>query len=179
MVWLLVGVLIVLAPILIGFLMPVRYEGATTVAFDRSLDDVWDALQDAEAHPMTGRMMKSVESLPSDGPGPAWREDMGRGEVITVTTTSYDPPTHMVREMRSAAVRMTSTWEYRLEPDGEGSVVSVTGVTDIHRGTWHTPLFRVMMVLGGGVKKGLDIQLDMVAATLGTEARPTSPLGKG
>ena len=28
-----------------------------------------------------------------------------------------------------------------------------------------------MMVVGGGVKKGLDIQLDGVAATLGTEAR--------
>lgn len=28
-----------------------------------------------------------------------------------------------------------------------------------------------MMVVGGGVKKGLDIQLDMVASKLGTEAR--------
>jgi hypothetical protein len=33
------------------------------------------------------------------------------------------------------------------------------------------PLFRVMMVLGGGVKKGLDIQMDMVADTLGVEAQ--------
>jgi len=30
------------------------------------------------------------------------------------------------------------------------------------------------VVLGGGVKKGLDIQLDMVAATLLTEAPPTT-----
>ncbi|MCH8811892.1 MAG: hypothetical protein IID07_08670 [Gemmatimonadetes bacterium] len=37
-------------------------------------------------------------------------------------------------------------------------------------GTRHTPIFRVMMVVGGGVKKGLDIQLDMVASTLETEA---------
>jgi hypothetical protein len=29
------------------------------------------------------------------------------------------------------------------------------------------------MVLGGGVKKGLDIQLDMLASTLGTEAPRT------
>ncbi len=48
--------------------------------------------------------------------------------------------------------------------------VTLSGVTDIERGTWHTPIFRVMMVLGGGVKKGLDIQLDMVASTLETEA---------
>lgn len=56
-------------------------------------------------------------------------------------------------------------------PAGPGSRVTLSGVTDIERGTWHTPMFRVMMVLGGGVKKGLDIQLDAVAATLGSEAR--------
>ncbi len=28
-----------------------------------------------------------------------------------------------------------------------------------------------MMFLGGGVKKGLDVQMDMIAATLGVEAR--------
>ena len=44
------------------------------------------------------------------------------------------------------------------------------GDTDIETGTFHTPIFLVMMVLGGGVKTGLDIQLDMVASTLETEA---------
>ena len=61
-----------------------------------------------------------------------------------------------------------------LEPAGQGCRVTLSGVTDIEKGTWHTPIFRVMMVVGGGVKKGLDIQLDMVAVTLVTEARPIS-----
>ena len=61
-------------------------------------------------------------------------------------------------------------WEYALEPAGEGCRVTLSGVTDIERGTWHTPIFRVMTVVGGGVKKGLDIQLDMVASTLQAEA---------
>ncbi len=33
------------------------------------------------------------------------------------------------------------------------------------------PIFRFMMVGGGGVKKGLDIQIDMLAKTLGVEVR--------
>ena len=46
-----------------------------------------------------------------------------------------------------------------------------SAATHIRSGTWHVPIFRVMMVLGGGVKKGLDDQMDMVAATLGVEAQ--------
>jgi hypothetical protein len=51
--------------------------------------------------------------------------------------------------------------------------VTLSGVTDIEKGTWHTPLFRFMMVIGGGVKKGLDTQLEMVGATLGAVAPPS------
>ena len=174
MMWaLIVVVALVALPVIIGFLMPVRYEGRAVVEYDRSVQQAWDALQDVEAHPMTGRMMKSVETLPLDEGRPAWKEDMGRGEVITVTTTAYEPPHQMIREMSSDSVNMTSRWEYALEPAGQGCRVTLSGVTDIEKGTWHTPIFRVMMFVGGGVKKGLDIQLDMVASTLGTEARPT------
>jgi len=96
---------------------------------------------------------------------------MGRGEVITVTTTIYEPPRLMRREMSSATTAMTSRWDYELEGAGEGCRVALSGITHIENGTWHTPIFRFMMVVGGGVKKGLGIQLDMVAATLGTPAR--------
>ncbi len=175
MMWALIIVAALIAlPVIIGLLIPVRHEGRTIAEYEESVQQVWDALQDVEAHPMTGAMMKSVENLPADEGRPAWKADMGRGEVITVTTTAYEPPHHMIREMSSATVNMTSRWEYALEPAAQGCRVTLSGVTDIEKGTWHTPIFRVMMVLGGGVKKGLDIQLDMVAATLVTEARPTS-----
>ncbi len=164
-----IGALIALL-VVIGFLMPVRYEGTTTVEYDRSVQQVWDALQNVETHPMTGRMMKSVETLPSDEGRPAWKEDMGHGEIMTVKTTTFEPPHHMTREMTAAAVNMTSEWEYALEPAGQGCRVSLSGVTDIETGTWHTPIFRVMMVVGGGVKKGLDTQLDMAASTLEAQA---------
>ncbi len=172
--FLIIIVALIVLPVIIGLLMPVRYEGRTIVEYDRSVQEVWDALQDVEAHPMTGRMMKSVETLPSDEGRPAWKEDMGRGEVITVRTTIFDPPHHVMREMSSASVNMTSRWEYALEPADQGCHVTLSGVTDIERGTWHTPIFRVMMVVGGGVKKGLDIQLGMVASTLETEGHGPS-----
>ncbi len=96
---------------------------------------------------------------------------MGRGELITVKTVEAERPRHMVREMTSKSVPMTSRWEYTLEPAGEGCRLTIDGETYIRSGTWHVPIFRLMMVLGGGVKKGLDIQMDMVADTLGVEAQ--------
>ncbi len=172
MMWLLITIGVVMAlPVVIGSLLPVRYTGKATAEYDRSVQQVWDALQDVEAHPMTGKMMKSVETLPANEGRPAWTEDMGRGEVITVTTTAYEPTRHMIREMSSGSVNMNSRWEYALEPAGEGCRVTLSGATNIESGTWHTPIFRLMMVVGGGVKKGLDIQLDMVASTLEAGAR--------
>ena len=87
MMWaLIIVVALVALPVIMGFLMPVRYEGRAVVEYDRSVQQAWDALQDVEAHPMTGRMMKSVETLPLDEGRPVWKEDMGRGEVITPTS---------------------------------------------------------------------------------------------
>ncbi len=73
MMWVLIAIVALTAgPVIIGFLMPVRYEGQTVVEYDRSVQQVWDALQDVEAHPMTGSMMKSIEARPADEGGPAW-----------------------------------------------------------------------------------------------------------
>ena len=120
---------------------------------------------------MTGKMKRSVHPKPDEDGLPAWIEDMGHGELVTVRTVEADRQRRMVREMASGSVNMNSRWEYTLEPAGEGCRVTLVGVTDIERGTWHTPVFRLMMVLAGGVKKGLDTQLDMVASSLGSEAR--------
>lgn len=134
-------------------------------------------MQDYESHPMTGKMMKSVEALPKTewvDDLPAWVEDMGHGERITVKTVEADRPVRLVREMASAVMPMTSRWEYTLAETEGGCELTMHGETHVRRGTWMVPIFRFMMVVGGGVKKGLDIQIDMVAKTLGVEARRAS-----
>ena len=163
--------LLVVAVVVVGLLMPERYAGRSQVVYARTAEEVWGALLDYDRHPMTGKMKKRVEARPAEKSLPVWTEDMGRGELVTVKTLEAERPGHMVREMTSGTVPMTSRWEYTLEPAGEGCRLTIDGETSIRRGTWHVPLFRVMMVLGGGVKKGLDIQMDMVADTLSVEAR--------
>ena len=163
--------LLVVTVIVVGLLMPERFEGRSQVVYARSAEDVWAALLDYDSHPMTGKMKLSVEAQPDEEGLPVWIEDMGHGELITVSTMEAERPRHMVREMTSKGMPMTSRWEYTLEPAGEGCKLTIDGETIIRSGNWKVPMFRVMMVLGGGVKKGLDIQMDMVAETLGVEAQ--------
>ncbi len=174
--WIIVGIVavLVLVPFIIGSLLPQRYEGETEAFLAQSLEEVWVALQDYESHPMTGKMMKSAEALPKTewvDDLPAWVEDMGHGERITVKTVEADRPVRLVRELVSAGVPMTSRWVYTLAEAEGGCNLTIHGETHIRRGSWMVPIFRFMMFVGGGVKKGLDIQIDMVAKTLGVEVR--------
>ena len=172
-VWFALGglALLVATLVAIGMLMPQRYVGRSQVVYAKPTDDVWNALLDYDSHPMTGRMKKSVEAQPDDNGLPVWIEEMGQGDPILVKTVEAKRPIHLVREMTSETVPMTSRWEYTLEPSDQGCALTIDGETYIRNGTWHVPLFRLMMVLGGGVKKGLDIQLDMIAETLGVQAQ--------
>lgn len=168
--WIALGLIVVVN--VVGALLPVRSTGEVAVHLAASPQAVWDALHDPDAHPMTGKMKRAVEERGERDGLPTWVEDMGHGERITVVTTASDAPRHMVRELESLAVPMSSRWEYRLEPDGEGTRVHVAGVTDIRSGDWKVPLFRFMMRVGGGVRRGLLIQLRMVADTLGVPCEP-------
>ena len=66
LLWIVIGIvaLLVLVPVIIGSLLPQRYEGQTEAFIAQSPEEVWVALQDYKSHPMTGKMMKSVEALP-------------------------------------------------------------------------------------------------------------------
>lgn len=170
--WIVLGSIaaLVAAVVVIGLFMPERYEGAASIVYDATPTRVWEALQDYRRHPMTGKMMKRVEDVESDPGLPTWIEDMGHGELVTVTTDEADAPKRLVREMQSKSVPMTSRWEYVLTPEEAGCRLDMSGVTHIRSGTWHVPIFRVMMAIGGGVRRGLQIQMKMVAATLAIES---------
>jgi uncharacterized protein YndB with AHSA1/START domain len=165
---------LIVASQLIGHFLPERFEGRAHADFDAAPAEVWQALQDVDRHPMTGRMKQAVERLPDEHGLPCWVEDMGHGERITVKTVTADRPRRIVREMSSAKVDMSSRWEYGLEPRDAGSRLELHGVTHIRGSTAMTRMFRFMMVVGGGVKKGLEIQLRMLAATL-RAARRAAP----
>ena len=171
-VWIILAILLILiaTPLVVGRFLPERFEGQVNVFLAKSPEEVWNTLADVENHPMTGKMLKSLERQPDTNGMPVWIEDMGRGEKITVKTLESDPPRRMVRDMTAAAAPMTSCWEYDLRPADGGCEVSLAAETFIRSGKLISYMFRFMMCIGGGVRKGLQIQMDMVADTLGISA---------
>jgi hypothetical protein len=169
--WIFLGLFaaVIIVPVMIGLLLPERYVGQVKVVFHKPLDDVWAALSDFERHPMVGKMRKGIEKLPDENGLAVWVEEMGR-EKITVITVECEQPTRVVREMSSASTLMTSRWEYDLKPVDVGCQVTLDAETYVRSGNWIAPIFRFMMVVGGGVRKGLQIQMDMVASSLGVQA---------
>ncbi len=152
--------------VLIGLFLPESTEGKSSRRFAVSTGAVWEALIDYERHPMTGKMAGAFRELASDNDLPAWIEDMKHGEPIEVRTLESRSELSLVRAMSSTMLPMTSRWTYDLITTDDGCRLSLHGVTDIKSGNWRVPIFRFMMLVGGGVKKGLDIQLDMIEATL-------------
>ena len=76
-------------------------------------------------------------------------------------------PSHVKRVMTDSIVPLTVTWEIHVEPTPTGgSRISATGENVIRSGTWHVPIFRVIMRLGGA-EKGLRDYWSSVAQTLG------------
>ncbi len=170
--WIALGLLLLLVvvPIVVGSFMPERYTGTAKIVYAKPRAEVWQALLDPEKHPMTGKMMKAVERRPDGNGLPSWIEVMASNERISVNTMEQVEAERIVREMDSTALPMSSRWVYALQDEGEGCCVTIDAETTIRKGPILAAIFRFMMVVGGGVKAGLKIQLGMVAATLGVPA---------
>jgi len=61
----------------------------------------------------------------------------------------------MVREMTDSVVPMTARSEYEIAPRAGGCRVTATHTIQLRDGTWHVPIFRVLLTLFGGTKSGL------------------------
>ena len=142
----------------VGFALPSRYRGEASFDLPHGPAEVWDAIADFRANPMGGAMARDVdEHRPGEpGPGqPSWTENLGSTRV-RVTTAGAEPPLRLVREMEDLVVPMTARWEFTLEgADGASTRLTVVNDITIGLGTWHAPLFRVILKLSRGAEKGV------------------------
>lgn len=156
--------------LIVGLFLPERFEARVAVTLDRGAQDVWAALMDYQANPVSGKMRKKSEPLPDVNGLSAWKEDIGSSQ-ITVTTEDATPATRLRRTLRDSVVPMTAETEITLESTPAGCRATATSVIIIRAGTWHVPFFRVMVGLFGGAKMGLKDFWKRLAANLQAAAR--------
>lgn len=160
-IWISLGSLVALVSfvLLVGLLLPDTYRARGSVLLAAPPDAVWAELLDAERHPHAGRMARSVERLPDEGGRAVWIEDIGESRVRVVTVEAVENE-RLVRELADGVVPMTARWTVELSAAQGGTRLVLENRTVIRRGTWHVPLFRVLMTLTRGAEKGVAEWVD-------------------
>ena len=151
---------------IVGSLLPAHYAGSVTVSIPHAPAAVWAELMSVEKHPIGGRMVRAVQRLPDHHGLACWTEDLGQS-IVTVRTVEAEPPSRVVREMNDSVVPMTARAEIRLEPAGAGCTVTGEHRITVRHGTWHVPIFRIMLTITGGAKRGVRDYLRRVSRALG------------
>jgi hypothetical protein len=139
-------VLVVGGAFAIGSMIGEEFTSTVSMSFDHPPQAVWDAIADYERNPVSATMRIKTTPLPDVESGPSWEEDIG-SSVLTITTLESDEPNRVVRFFKDGIVPMTSRVEYVIVPEPDGSKVTMSGLTVISDGTWHVPLFRLMLSL--------------------------------
>lgn len=165
--WIALGGLagLVVVVVVVGLCLPEVYRAKGRLDVELPPEAVWELVADFERHPLSATMARGVERLPDEAAGPAWREDIG-SSTITVRTVEAVPHERLVRQMTDSVVPMTATWSFAIEPRGAGSRVWIDNETVIRRGTWHVPIFRVIMTVTRGAERGVEAYLKQLGGEL-------------
>jgi hypothetical protein len=149
----------------VGMFLPDRYKTQVVFKVNKSPEAVWAAVADFEKHPITGISRRRTQRLPDENGLPVWIEDMGETRV-RVRVMEAQPPSHIKWAFSDEVVPVTATSETHIASEGRGCVVTTRSETVVRNGTWHVPIFRLILSLTGAQKKGIEDYWRSIARTL-------------
>jgi hypothetical protein len=153
----------------VGMFLPERYETQVVFKINKSPEAVWAAVADFEKHPIVGASRRSTRRLPDENGLPVWIEDMGE-TGLKVRVVESHPPHHIKCVFSDLVVTsMSASSETQITADGGGSLVTTKSETVAGKGTWHIPIFRVILSFTGAQRKGIMDYWKSIGRTLGEE----------
>lgn len=169
MIWVFVGlgllVVLVAVPMVVGRFLPEDYHARVVAEFDAEPERVWAALLDHHATPITGSRHRSTTDLEPVNGLPAWEEHLGPSTIVVRTTEAVEG-VRLARTYADSVVPMTAETVLTLERDGDATrVVADTHIT-VRDGTWHVPVFRFMLTVASGARRGLREYLSGIGRAL-------------
>ena len=168
MKWLLiiVGVLaLILAAIAVaGAMLPQNHVASRATQLSFPPDKLWPILTGVSDYPAWRTDVDSVERLA--GPELRWREISG-SDRIAFEATTVDAPTHFVAQIADKGLPFGGNWDYRIEPSGTGSRITVT-----ENGEVYNPIFRFVSRYVMGHTATIDKYLAALARRTGDTYQP-------
>ena len=150
--------------LVIGAQLSSDYRGTLTHTSSRSAEDVWAVLVDPKALSYGGKQCRGVEVLSKEDQPLRWQENLGQSKFVNAVV-EREEGSRFVTEGKDSVVPMTMRREITLEPAGEHTRVRVSQHIHIDRGTWHVPIFKIVMTLGAA-NAGMKDYLRRLAARL-------------
>ncbi len=146
--------LLLVMALIIGRFLPERYFSEVSHSSGRAPEEVWPLLHDPKSVCYGGKQARSVTLLSEEGEPVRWREDLGPSK-FTAAILESSPHYRVLVEGEDSVVPMQMRREFHIEPEGSGALVTIKQNIVVTSGTWHVPIFRIMMSLGAataGVK---------------------------
>ena len=153
-------VAVVAALVMGGLATPRRHTVSRTIVLKAPLDLVWRTVRDVGAYrEWRPQLTESVASSGDDGP--EWRESTRRGS-IRFGVTADEPPHRFGSRILDDDLPFTGEWEWRLEPAGGATRVTIT-----ERGEIGNPIFRFIATHMRGHTATIDAYLAALATRVG------------
>ena len=130
-------VLLVVAVVIVGALLPRDHVASRTARIPAPPSDVWDAITDVAAFPRWRTDVQSVDLLPDAPTGRSWREH-SRSGTITMIADVAEPPRRFIGRIADPNLPFGGSWEYIIVPDG----AAASRLTITERGSVYNPVFR-------------------------------------
>ena len=168
MKWLLIVVgvlvLVVATAAIVGAMLPQNHVASRTAQLSLSPEKVWPIVTGVSDYPAWRSDVDSVERLATRNL--QWREVSG-SDRMTFEATTLDAPSHFVTHIADKGLPFGGTWDYRIEPSGAGSRITIT-----ENGEVYNPVFRFVSKYFMGHTATIDKYLAALARRTGDTYAP-------
>lgn len=154
---------LVLLVVIGGRFLPETYHVDESVTINAPRDQVWQTVLDVEQNPFSANSNHKVLDVLRTGDTPTtWTEDLGQSQLSFESSNAHAPE-RITFAARDSVVPMSMQVELSLsESDGKTTLRAILDGR-IASGTWHVPIFRVIVQVFGMGRAGVKAYLKQVA----------------
>ncbi|MDV6235872.1 SRPBCC family protein [Leptospira ellisii] len=133
-----------------------KFEGNISATVNAPVEKVFQHLLNLEAIPKYRKEVVDVILEGKNAKGyPIWKEGTDMGGYIHFEMTGREENSWVRIEMKESSFGMKGFWDYRLQPDGNRTKISVHEVSEIS----NIPIRAIFMIVGkdANLKKEIEI----------------------
>ena len=156
-----------MAAAFVGTRLPKTHMAASRIRLKAPPEQVFEIIADFEGYPSWRPGLGQVERGPDIEGLPSWFEICAKVSRVHFRVAEWNAPSRLVTRIVDDKLPMTGCWTYQLEPDGEGTLLTITEEENIHH-----PLLRFFDRFVLSYHGVMDVYLTALARKLGDPAVP-------